>query len=72
MNDNGVCLGIVVLGFVRLSLMNISISAVFCWSFVSGHHVHFDFRRGALAASSSVGSLVSSLVNSLIGSLVSS
>src|SRR6266581_329432 len=63
-------------GFVGLSLINISIFAVFCWSLVNSHYIRFDLRRGTLAAGSLVGSLVgssvSSLISSSIGSLVSS
>ena len=63
-------------GFVKILLININISAVFCWSLVSGYYIRFDLRRGALAAgslaSSSAGSLVGSLAGSLISSLVSS
>src|SRR6266568_7921447 len=71
-NNNGVYSGVVVLGFVGLSLINISISVVFYWSFVSGYCVRFDLWRGALAASPSVGSLISSSVGSLVNSSVSS
>ena len=59
-------------GFVRVLLININIFTVFCWSLIGNYHIYFNFRRGALAASSLVGSSVSSLVNSLIGSSISS
>ncbi len=75
-NGGEVYLGVVISGFVGVSLININTSAVFCWSLVGGYYVRFNLRRGALAASSLVGSLVSSLVSSsvssLVGSLVSS
>ena len=61
-----------ILGFIRVSLININISVVFCWSLIGGYYVRYDFRRGALAASSLVGSLVSFSVSSLVNSLVSS
>ena len=86
-NGNVVYPEVIVLGFVGVLLMDINTSAVFCWSLISNHYIHFNFQQGALAISSSVGSLVgcyihfnfqqgtlvaSSLVGSLVGSSVSS
>src|SRR6266704_1333079 len=67
-NGGEVYLGVVISGFVGVSLININISAVFCWSLVGGYYVRFNLRRGALAASS----LLSSWVGSSVGSLISS
>src|SRR6266568_5519715 len=71
-NNNRVYLGVMVLGFVRLLLMNINISTVFCWSLVGSYYIYFNLWQGALATSSSVGSLVNSSVSSSVSSLVSS
>ena len=76
MNNSEVCSGVIISGFIGVLLININIFAVFCWSLVSGCHICFNLRRGALAASSSlsssVGSSVGSSVSSLVSSLVSS
>jgi hypothetical protein len=72
--------GVIVLGFVRVLLININISTVFYRSFISSCYIHFNLRQGALATgslvgslvSSSFGSLISSSLSSLVGSLVSS
>jgi len=53
-------------------LININISAIFCWDFISDYCVRFNLWRGIVVVSFLVDSLVSSLVNSSVGSLVSS
>jgi len=55
---------VIVLGFVRVSLININISMVFYWNLISGCHVHFNLRQGTLV----IGSLVGSSVGSSVGS----
>jgi len=67
-NNSEVHLKVIVLGFIRLSLMNTNTSAMFCWDFVGNHRVHFNLWGGALAISSLVSSLVSSSSSSLLGS----
>jgi len=52
--------------------MNINISAMFYWDFISSRYVRFNLWGGIVAASSLVGSLVGSLFSSLVSSLVSS
>src|SRR6266702_4950169 len=56
-NSNKVCSGVVISGFVKVLLININISTVFCWSLVSNYYVRFDLWRGVLAASSLLSSL---------------
>ena len=65
-------LGVIILGFVRVSLININTSTVFCWSLIGSHHIRFNLWQGALAAGFSASSSVSSSVSSYIGSSVSS
>jgi len=67
-NGGKAYLEVVVPDFIRLLLININTSAMFCWDFISDHYVRFNLWRGAVAA----GSLVNSLVSSLVGSSVSS
>jgi len=55
---------VIVLGFVKLLLININISAIFYWDFISNYYIRFNLWGGTLAASSLVGSLVGSLVSS--------
>ena len=64
-------LRVIVLGFVRLLLININTSTMFCWDFISNHYVRFNLWRDIVVISSLVNSLVSSLVGSLVSSLVS-
>src|ERR1700733_8035389 len=48
-NGGEVCLGIVISGFVGVSLMNINTSAVFCWSLVGGccsNEAYFLYMEG--------------------------
>ena len=63
------------LGFIRVLLININISIVFCQSLISSYYVRFNLQQGILAVSSLASflasSLVSSLASSLVGSLVS-
>ena len=66
-NNNKVYSDVIILGFIRLLLININISAVFCWDFISNCYIYFNFQRGALATSS----LVSSFFGSLLGSFSS-
>jgi len=61
-----------VLDFVKLLLININISTMFCWDFISNYYVRFNLWRGAVAASSLVSSLVGSLISSLNSSSSSS
>ena len=63
MNSSKVYLEVVILGFIKVLLMNINMSVVFCWSLVGSYYIRFNFRRGVLAVGSSVGSLVNSLVD---------
>ena len=60
------------LDFVKLLLININISTMFCWDFISNYYVRFNLWRGAVAASSLVSSLVGSLISSLNSSSSSS
>jgi len=71
-NDSKVYLEVIVSGFIRLLLININTSIMFCCNFISGCYVRFNLWGGIIAAGSLVGSLVSSLVGSLISSLVNS
>jgi len=71
-NDGEVHSRVIVLGFIRLLLININISTMFYWDFISNCCVRFNLRRGVVVIGSLVNSLVSSLVSSLVGSLVSS
>ena len=59
-------------GSIRVLLININMSIMFCWSLVSNYYIHFNLQRSALATSSSASSLASSLINSLASSLASS
>ena len=72
MNGGIVYLEVIILGFIRVSLININISAVFCQSLISSHYIHFNFQRGIPATSSLVSSLVSSSISSLVSSSSSS
>ena len=45
---------VIVLGFVRVSLININTSTVFYCSLIGSRRIHFNLWRGALVASSSV------------------
>jgi len=71
-NSGEVYSGVVISGFIGVSLMNINIFAVFCWSFVGSYYICFNLWRSVLAAGSSLGSSVGSSVSSLVNSLVSS
>ena len=76
MNGGKAYLEVIVSGFIRLLLININTSTIFCCDFVSGRYIRFNLRGGTVAASSlvssSVGSLFGSLVSSLVSFLVSS
>ena len=65
-------LRVIVLGFIRLLLININTSAMFYWDFISNHYIRFNLQRGTVVVSSLVNSSVSSSVGSSVSSLVSS
>jgi len=69
-NGGKVYLEVIVFGFIRLLLININISVMFCYDFVGSHYVCFDLWGGIVATGSLVSSLVSSLFGSSVGSLV--
>ena len=71
-NNGEVYLEAMILGFVRLLLININISTIFYQNLISDHYIHFNFQRDILAASSLVNSLVGSSVGSSVSSLVGS
>ena len=79
-NSSRVYLEVIILDFVRVLLMNINISIIFCQSLVGSRYICFNFWRGVLAtdslagslAGSSVGFLAGFLAGFLVGSLASS